>query len=391
MSNEERNPEILEAEVNETQVEQPEKKHFFRSNKKIIALCLAGCLLSSGLGFAGGYLAVSLTSSNNDSNKSVLYQSVIQTKADGSEATNMSIPDIAATVKESVVEIVTSTVKTSTFLQQYVASGAGSGVIISSDGTIITNNHVIEGATSITVRLSDGTEYDAEVIGSDSQTDVAVIKINASNLKPAVFGDSSNLVVGQSVVAVGNPLGELGGSVTEGIISALDRSITISGQTMTLLQTTAAINPGNSGGGLFNTNGELIGIVNAKSSGSDVEGIGFAIPVNIAKEVAEQLITNGKVEGRLTLGISYVEISNVQTAMSYGVNTLGLLVAEVSEGSNAERAGFMKGDLIIAADEEQISSSAELKAKLQSHVPGDTMTFKVIRDKHYIDLSVVLE
>lgn len=230
-----------------------------------------------------------------------------------------------------------------------------------------------------------------EVIGSDSQTDVAVIKINASNLKPAVFGDSSNLVVGQSVVAVGNPLGELGGSVTEGIISALDRSITISGQTMTLLQTTAAINPGNSGGGLFNTNGELIGIVNAKSSGSDVEGIGFAIPVNIAKEVAEQLISNGKVEGRLTLGISYVEISNVQTAMSYGVNTLGLLVAEVIEGSNAERAGFMKGDLIIAADEEQISSSAELKAKLQSHVPGDTMTFKVIRDKHYIDLSVVLE
>lgn len=391
MSNEEKNPEILEAEVNETQVEQPEKKHFFRSNKKIIALCLCGCLLSSGLGFAGGYLAVSLNSPRQDNNQSVLYQSVVQTKADGSEATNMSISDVAATVKDSVVEIVTSTVKNSTFLQQYVASGAGSGVIISADGTIITNNHVIDGATSITVRLNDGTEYAAELVGSDAQTDVAVIKINAKNLKPVVFGDSSNLIVGESVVAVGNPLGELGGSVTDGIISALDRTITIKGQSMTLLQTTAAINPGNSGGGLFNRNGELIGIVNAKSIGSDVEGIGFAIPVNIAKDVAEQLISNGKVEGRLTLGISYVEISNVQTAMSYGVNTLGLLIGEVTPNSNAERAGFIAGDLIIAADDEQITTSAELKAKLQSHAPGDTMTFKVIRDKHYVDLSVVLE
>ncbi len=264
-------------------------------------------------------------------------------------------------------------------------------MIISADFTIISIFHVIEGASSITVRLSDGTEYAAEVVGADAQTDVAVIKIDANNLKPAVFGDSSSLLVGQQVLAVGNPLGELGGSVTEGIISALDRTITIDGQTMTLLQTSAAINPGNSGGGLFNTNGELVGIVNAKSSGSDVEGLGFAIPVNIAKDVAEQLITNGSVEGRLTLGISYYEISDVQTAMSNGLNTLGLLVAEVNAGSNAERAGFKQGDLIIAADDEQVSSSAELKSKLQSHEPGDTMTFTVIRDKKYVDLSVVLE
>ena len=223
-------------------------------------------------------------------------------------------------------------------------TGAGSGVIISEDGYLITNNHVINGASTIQVRTSDGTTYDAVLVGTDSKTDVAVLKINASGLRPVTFGDSDNLNVGETAVAIGNPLGELGGTVTNGIISAKDRSITLDNQQMTLLQTNAAINPGNSGGGLFNSRGELIGMVVAKSSGSDVEGLGFAIPSNLVSKIAQELIANGYVTGRPALGVTVLSIENAQTAMQYGVSSLGVYITDVESGSAADKAGLQAGD-----------------------------------------------
>ena len=199
----------------------------------------------------------------NDIWNKVIYQSVVRTSSSSSSDSSLSISDVAAVASNSVVEITTETVMMGTRMGQFVSEGAGSGVIITSDGYILTNNHVIDGASKITVRLKDGTSYNGVVVGLDEKTDLAVIKVDASDLQPAVFGDSSSLTVGETAVAIGNPLGQLGGTVTSGIISALDREISIDGETMTLLQTSAAINPGNSGGGLFNSYGELIGIVNA--------------------------------------------------------------------------------------------------------------------------------
>ena len=197
---------------------------------------------------------------------------------------DLSVAQVVKNVADTVVEITTTNVVTDMFYNQYVTSGAGSGVIIDSDGFIITNYHVIAGAQSITVRLTDENEFSAKIVGSDANTDIAVLKIQASGLPAAVLGSSKSLVVGQEVVAIGNPLGSLGGTVTDGIISALDRTVMIDKHQMTLMQTNAAINPGNSGGGLFNRAGELIGIVNAKQADTGIEGLGFAIPIDIALE-----------------------------------------------------------------------------------------------------------
>ena len=204
--------------------------------------------------------------------------------------------EIVKKTADSVVEIATEGVVTGNFAQQYVTKGAGSGVIISADGYIITNHHVIEDAKTIKVTLRDGqTSYDATLIGSDEDNDIALLKVNAEGLTPATFGDSSSLAVGDYVVAIGNPLGTLGGTVTDGIISALAREVTIEGKNMTLLQTNAQISPGNSGGGLFNANGELVGVVNAKDSATEVEGIAFAIPINNVIDLIKDLQNYGYV------------------------------------------------------------------------------------------------
>lgn len=303
-------------------------------------------LLAGGIGFGGGLLANQMNNSSTTLYRSTGSKVEVQPVAAGSE---MSVEQVAALNQQSVVEIKTEKVTNSSFLQQYVQTGAGSGVIISEDGYLITNNHVIDGASTIQVRTSDGTTYDAVLVGTDSKTDVAVLKINASGLTPVTFGDSDNLNVGETAVAIGNPLGELGGTVTNGIISAKDRSITLDNQQMTLLQTNAAINPGNSGGGLFNSRGELIGMVVAKSSGSDVEGLGFAIPSNLVSKIAQELIANGYVTGRPAMGVTVLSIENAQTAMQYGVNSLGVYITDVESGSSAEKAGLQAGDRIISS------------------------------------------
>ena len=309
----------------------------------------------------------------------------------GSLSESLSIPEIAELAAPSVVEITTEVIVTGQRTPQYVSEGAGSGVIITEDGYIVTNNHVIEGAEKITVRLVSGDEYEAELIGTDVETDIAIIRIEASGLSPATLGDSSTLVVGNDVVAIGNPLGQLGGTVTDGIISALDRDITLDDQTMSLLQTNAAINPGNSGGGLFDGSGNLIGIVVAKSSGTDVEGLGFAIPINDVKSVMLELMQNGYVRGRISLGMTFLDIASNQEAMMYRVSQTGVYVLKVTGGSNAEASGLKSGDLIVSVGGTEVSTAAEITAALDGYEVGDSVEIKVIRNSAEKISTLILE
>ncbi len=306
--------------------------------------------------------------------------------------TGVSVSDVAKKAADSVVEITTEVVATDQFFGQFVTQGAGSGVILSEDGYIITNNHVIDGAKKITVRLTNGNEYTAKLIGTDTQTDVAVIKIDTQDekLQAAELGDSDKLIVGEAAIAIGNPLGELGGTVTNGIISALDREITISGRSMRLLQTNAAINPGNSGGGLFNGQGQLIGLVVAKSSGSDVEGLGFAIPVNKVKEIAESLVKNGYVSGRPALGVKVVDVDSWQTAMQYNLNQTGVYIAELTEGGNAAAAGLKVGDFIVGIEDTQVASTGDISNIISNNKVGDIVKVTVSRNGKFVNVQLKL-
>lgn len=306
--------------------------------------------------------------------------------------TGVSVSDVAKKAADSVVEITTEVVATDQFFGQFVTQGAGSGVILSEDGYIITNNHVIDGAKKITVRLTNGNEYTAKLIGTDTQTDVAVIKIDTQNekLQAAELGDSDKLIVGEAAIAIGNPLGELGGTVTNGIISALDREITISGRSMRLLQTNAAINPGNSGGGLFNGQGQLIGLVVAKSSGSDVEGLGFAIPVNKVKEISESLVKNGYVSGRPALGVKVVDVDSWQTAMQYNLNQTGVYIAELTEGGNAAAAGLKVGDFIVGIEDTQVASTGDISNIISNNKVGDIVKVTVSRNGKFVNVQLKL-
>ncbi|WP_444425518.1 S1C family serine protease [Ruminococcus sp.] len=357
-----------------------------------IAIALAVTMVfSCGLGFGGGYFANKVNTSTSGS------LNITKTSNSGTTTTASSISkanstsEIVKKTADSVVEISTESVVTGSFAQQYVQQGAGSGVIISQDGYILTNNHVINGANSVKVRLRDSTEYDATIIGSDSDNDIALLKVNATGLSPATFGDSNSLAVGDYVVAIGNPLGELGGTVTDGIISALARKVTIEDTQMTLLQTNAQVNPGNSGGGLFNANGELVGIVNAKQSATEVEGIAFAIPINNVLDILSDLKEYGYVTGKVDLGIDFTDITSDETAFYYGVNQTGCYVLSVDSGSNAEKAGVTRGDLVTKVNDTDVSSSSDITTALEKAEVGDTVTFTVSRRGTSKTISFVLE
>ena len=290
----------------------------------------------------------------------------------------LSTVEIVEKTADSVVEITTETVQTGVFAQQYIQSGAGSGVIVDKEGYIVTNHHVINGASKVSVTLRDGTSYSAKLVGTDAQMDLALIKVEADKaLTPAVFGDSDTLKVGQRTVAIGNPLGQLGGSVTEGIISALNRDVVIDDQTMSLLQTDTAINPGNSGGGLFDGNGNLIGIVNAKSSGSEVEGLGFAIPVNDVIDVMGDLSEYGYVRGRIDLGVTFIDVDSEQMAWMYGLGEVGCYVYSVDADSNASKAGLLSGDRVVSVNSQKISTSEEIENILKTCKVGEEITLKL--------------
>lgn len=361
-----------------------------RSLVLTIVICIAATLLLCTI--TTFFLFATITDNNTAKKSSVSNDGYTLEDATGS---NMTVQEITDSAKDSVVEIKTESVSSDAWMQQYVTEGAGSGVIITKDGYIMTNNHVIDGAGKITVTTSDEKEYEAKLIGTDSLTDVAVLKINANDLTPVTYGNSDQLDVGDLAVAIGNPLGELGGTVTAGIISALDRQLSIDGKSMTLLQTDSSINPGNSGGGLFNSDGQLIGLVVAKSSGSDVEGLGFAIPINKAADVAQQLMDKGYVSGQPFTGMSYSEIGqngNMNQLFGHGGQSQGgaVYIQEVS-GENAKKAGFKSGDLVYAVDDTPITSFNELSSIVTSHKVGDKLKFTVIRNNQKINIKLTLE
>lgn len=345
-----------------------------------------GIILLSGIvGFGAGY-----TGSHLSNNANVTIQQ--QTNKSNSGTVQVSdVSDIVEKCKDSVVEITTESVSSgNSIFGQYVSQGAGSGVIISKDGYIVTNNHVVSGATSLKVTTTDGTEYDASVVGKDSQTDLAVIKVDANNLQAATLGDSDILQVGDPAIAIGNPLGELGGTVTTGIISATDRQITIDDETMTLLQTDAAINPGNSGGGLFNADGNLIGIVNAKESSTGIEGLGFAIPITPAQDIITELMQNGSVTSRPALNVSlYDYTSNNQG--QYSKYEDGCYIVQIVKNGAADKAGLKQNDRILSFDGEQIQSTSDVKNVLKKHKIGDTVKMVVERDSKKVTVEITLQ
>lgn len=274
--------------------------------------------------------------------------------------------------------------------------GEGSGIIISKDGYIMTNYHVVSSAdpkrglsnnTVLEVFLPDGREAKAVFKGGDEKTDLAVIKIDLKNLPTAVLGSSAGLEVGELAVAIGNPLGmEFAGSVTVGVISALNRTVKIGDRTLNLIQTDAAINEGNSGGALLNSRGEVIGINSAKISASGVEGLGFAIPIDDAKPVIEQLITFGYVRGRPLIGITGREISSIY-ADYYGVPK-GIYVTDVSSGSGAAKAGIKAGDILVGLDGKTIETMEDLDEVKEKHKPGDTVKAIVVRNGNRLILNL---
>ena len=274
--------------------------------------------------------------------------------------------------------------------QSYDVPGSGSGVILTEDGYIATCAHVVEGAKTVKVTLNDDTTYDATIVGTDDKNDIAIIKIDATGLTPAIVGDSTTLTVGSEVIAIGNPLGELRGTATAGIISATNRTIEVEGQTMTLVQTDAAISPGNSGGGLFDATGKLIGIVNAKVSDSRAEGLGFAIPVNSVLDEISDLLNYGYVTGRPYLGVSTQDVTlrSRNRMWYYSDGTRCVLVEKVVSGSAAEKAGIQAGDLILKLEDKAISSGDELSSAIGNYKPGDTVTLTLQRDGEELTVEV---
>lgn len=265
----------------------------------------------------------------------------------------------------------------------------GTGIVLTADGYIVTNTHVLDGAKAVTVTTSDGTEYTGKLVGADAVSDIAVLKIEAQGLTPAEFGDSSSLQVGDDVVSIGNPLGEqLRWTMTNGIISAINRAVEVDGKSMTLLQTNAALNNGNSGGPLINAYGQVIGINTLKMSTTDdteatVEGLGFALPISSVSFVVNDIIATGSYRGAPSLGIT------VTTVEKDGGGTQ-VQVVEVSGGSGAADAGIQAGDVILAADGQSISVTSDLLTVRRSHVIGDTVTLTILRDGQQFDVEVLL-
>ena len=311
----------------------------------------------------------------------------------------LTIPEIAAKVGPSVVGVINkTTVTTQPYWDPWsgkyyynqdpsqdgetVEQGSGSGIIISDDGYIVTNQHVIDGATEVEVILNTGTSYTAEIVGQDEKTDLAVLKITPAENEPltaAVLGDSTTVQVGELAVAIGNPMGmEFSGSVTSGIISAVNRTMTIDNRTYNLLQTDAAINSGNSGGALINQYGEVIGINSVKLSTTGVEGMGFAIAISEAKPIINDLMQSGHVTGRPLVGISISE------------TRYGLFISAIAQGSGAEEAGLQVNDMILEVDGQKVESTSEINEIRDKKKPGDTLKFKILRDSTTMEIDVKL-
>ncbi|NLD88464.1 MAG: trypsin-like serine protease [Clostridiales bacterium] len=315
---------------------------------------------------------------------------------DGSgNGAEMSTKEVVDLLSDAVVAIYTEYEKQGFNFygqaQTYTTQGAGSGVIISSEGYIVTNNHVVEGAKSYKVVLNDGREFDASLVGTDAATEIALLKVEAESLVVAPLGDSDSASVGDKAIVIGNPLGKLQGTVTQGIISALDREITFpDGTKMNLMQTDAAVNSGNSGGALLSDRGELIGVVVAKTSASGIEGLGYAIPVNDIKPVLEDLLEYGYVTGRPALGISVILVRDPITAMNYRLPSTGVYVRAFIDPAFEAKSGLKIGDCILKVNGTEVATTSDIKAAISDFKAGDTVDMTVIRDNEEIDIKVLL-
>ena len=366
-----------------------EKKYVTKG--ALIACMILTMILSSLLGafISGAYFSKTSSDGRAQRNDSELSQLDLG-DATGSDLTVSQIVDKN---ENAVVEILMSGTQQNMWGQMQLVQGAGSGVIIKEDGYIATNYHVVQGANKVEVTLHNGDSYVAQIIGSDPSNDIAVIKIDAKGLTTATIGDSSTVDVGDLAVAIGNPLGQLGGTATTGIISALDRTLDVEGTTLTLMQTDAAINGDNSGGGLFNSKGELIGIVESKASAVGVEGLAFALPINTVAPIINDFIENGGntqvADGIPAVGVVISDVSE-ENAQYYGLESAGVYIAQVT-GENAMKAGFQEGDRIVSFNGSQISNSSEFITLVRKCKVGDTVTVVVSRSGQQIEIKTVLE
>ena len=376
--------------------QEPKKKR--RAWPKVVALCLVCALLGTA---GGAAVATALVEKPNQAeNATTIYESDRVPTVVGVTHTNtgkqLSLEEVYASWVNSTVGISTEIVTTNWFGQP-VSGGAaaGSGFVISSDGYIVTNYHVIEGASTIKVTFYDGTEYEATLVGGEESNDVAVLKIDAEGLTPVIIGNSDGLHVGQTVTAIGNPLGELTFSQSAGIVSAKDRTITLDGGIkINMIQTDCTINSGNSGGPLFNLYGEVIGITSAKYSNNGsyseatIEGIGFAIPMNDVADIIKDLIEHGYVTGKPNVGILLDDVDS--NALRYGIPD-GAEIMAILEGSCAQKAGLQVGDIVTKVNDTEITSVTGLQETVKKYRAGDTVTFTVYRDGASVELSMTLD
>ena len=350
-----------------------------KAGVKVTALLLACAVVGGAAGYGGAALSSSGKTTIRQSNRTASEITVKQV----SGQTLMSPAEVYASTVNSVVSINCSSVSTNIFGQSVQSASSGSGFIITQDGYIVTNHHVVSGASSVTVTLHDGREYPATVVGSDSDYDVAVLKINATDLQPVTLGNSSNVNVGDSVLAIGNPLGELTFSMSQGIVSCCDRAINVDGTPFNMIQVDASINPGNSGGPLMNLYGEVVGIVSAKySSYSDttVEGLGFAIPIGDVQAIITDIMENGQVTDKPSFGITAGTMTEQMAAQYQIEQKSGAFVYSVNKGGAGEKAGLRMGDVITKVDSTDIASMEDLTAAKKGHKAGDTVTVTYFRD-----------
>ena len=373
--------------------EAPKKRHGWR----VVALMLV-CALIGGMIGAGATGVIGAAAGRSGRHPSTVI-AVSDREAPEVEtvavtgAKQLTFPELYKASINSVVSINT-TITTNVFRQTVQSASAGSGFIITSDGYIVTNYHVIDSANNVKVTLYSGEEYDAKVIGGDSDYDVAVLKIDATGLQAVMVGNSSTLQIGEDIAAIGNPLGELTFSMSEGIVSCVDRAINVDGTPFNMIQVTAAINPGNSGGPLFNTYGEVVGIVSAKYSSyanTVAEGLGFAIPINDVIAMVEDIMENGRVTNRPYFAIGAEEVTARRAQQNGYSVSAGVRVSSVEEGGAAEKAGIQTGDIIVKIDDKTITGMNDLNGAKKSYKAGDTVTVTVNRGGTELQLPLTFD
>ena len=370
------------------------KQGFFRRTwVKVTALVLACAVVGGAAGYGGAALAKGGSGSGTTISESDRTVTAVEVKkVDGK--TKMQPAEVYASTVNSTVSINCSSQSTNIFGQTTQSASSGSGFIISEDGYIVTNYHVISGASSVKVTLYNGDTYDATVIGGDSDYDVAVLKINATGLTPVTLGNSADVNVGDSVLAIGNPLGELTFSMSGGYVSSCNRAINVDGTPFNMIQVDASINPGNSGGPLMNLYGEVVGIVSAKYSSysnTTVEGIGFAIPISDVQTIITDIMENGQVTDKAYMAIKAGSMTE-QMAAQYNINvTQGVFVYAVEKGGAGEKAGLQLGDVITKLNDTEITSMSDLSMAKKGFKAGDTVTLTVWRGGQEITLSLTFD